>query len=510
MSSGFVAQKSRTVEVFNEPSDPTLAICGANEPQLRLREHENALLEVRGLNMSNTQAAVSAPQSDFKLGGPYAWFVVLVLCLASIFGYVDRQIINLLVDPIKADLGINDTQIGLLQGFSFVLLYALVAVPVAWLADFGKRTTVIIAGIICWSAATFSCGLATTFVLMFIARTFVGLGEVTLAPSGYSLIGDYFPKERVGLAISFFTGSGFLGSGLAYMIGGAIVGALSHQEFYALPIIGEVKSWQLVFMIVGLPGILLVGLMMLVKEPPRRSAQNVEAAPNPFNAFGALFQHILKNRQLFVGLIIGFSLMAAATYALVNWVPALFIRVHGWSPERVGAAFGPVLMVASTSGVFAGGFIASLLMKRGTASANLLVAVSGPLIAIPFASFFALTSNDNLALILLAPTLFFAAMPFGCGTATLPLITPNRLRAQVVAVYLLVANLLGLTLGPTGVGLLTDYVFKDPTKIGWSLSIAAPVLMLLGALIAVSAIAPYRRAIETEDDASPPNEQDVS
>ncbi len=442
--------------------------------------------------------------SSFKLGGPYAWCVVFILCITSIVGYVDRQIINLLIDPIKADLGINDTQIGLLQGFSFVLLYAVFAIPVAWLADYGRRTTVIIVGIICWSLATFSCGLATTFALLFLARTFVGLGEVTLAPSGYSLIGDYFPKEKVGLAISLFTGSGFLGSGLAYMIGGAIVGALSKQDLYVLPLLGTVKTWQLVFMVVAIPGLLLALLMLLVKEPPRQSLLSNDVATTSMReSFVALSKHIFANARLFSGLFFGFSLMAAATYAIVSWTPAFMTRTYGWLPEQVGASFGLVLMLSSSGGVFFGGAIASILMKRGVHSANLLVALSAAIAAIGFAIAFPLASSGHIALTLLAPTLFFAAMPFGCGTATFPLVAPNRLRAQIVAVYLLIANLVGLTLGPTGVGLVTDFVFQDETKINLSLSIVAPILLLLGALVATIAIKPYRNIISGADDASP-------
>jgi MFS family permease len=335
---------------------------------------------------------------------------------------------------------------------------------------------------------------------MFIARAFVGMGEVTLSPSGYSLIGDYFPKERVGLAISFFTGSGFLGSGLAYMIGGAIVGALSDHESYVLPLLGELKPWQLVFMIVAIPGLLLALIMLLVKEPPRRSVVETEAIQSARQSFAALFRHIRQHLRLFTGLIIGFSLMAAATYAIVSWVPAFLSRVHDWSPERVGAQFGIVLLIASTGGVFAGGFIASELMRRGIAAANVIVAVVAGLLAIVFAVAYPLVPSGQFALILLAPALFFAAMPFGCGTATLPLVTPNRLRAQVVAIYLLVANLLGLTLGPTGVGLITDFVFRDPNMINVSLAIAAPVLLLIGALTASIAIAPYKQLIEASED----------
>ena len=445
--------------------------------------------------MAETNIVETPMAGTHKLGGAYAWFVVFVLCLAAIIGYVDRQVINLLVEPIKADLGINDTQIGLLQGFSFVIIYALVAIPVAWLADFGKRTTVIIAGVVCWSLATFSCGLATTFIMMFIARAMVGLGEVTLTPSGYSLIGDYFPKERVSLSISFFTGSVFIGSGVAYMIGGAIIGALSGQDSYTLPLLGELKPWQLVFMIVAIPGLLLALLFTLVKEPPRQSIVEANSASATRESFAALFRHVGENGRLYGGIVIGFSLMAAATYAIGNWVPAFFTRLHGWGPEVIGPRFGLVMLFASTGGVFSGGIIASILMKRGVPSANLWVSISAAAIGSVFALLFPIVSSPELALTLLAPGLFFCAMPFGCGTATLPLVTPNRLRAQVVAIYLLVANLLGLTLGPTGVGFISDFVFRDETMIGVSLAIVAPVLLLCGALIASFAVAPYRKLI---------------
>ena len=250
----------------------------------------------------------------FQQGNLYAWFVVFVLCLTSIFAYLDRQIINLLVEPIKLTLGINDTQIGLLQGVSFALLYVIAAIPIAWAADFGNRTRIISIGIICWALATFTCGLATTFMFMFIARTIVGLGEATLTPSGYSLIGDYFQTEKVGLAISFFTGSGFLGAGLAYIIGGQVIGILSQSDFYTLPIIGTIEPWQVAFMTVAIPGLLLVGVMQFVKEPPRQSTVSADYAKlRARESFAALFNYISGNRRLYIGLFFGLAIMASAT-----------------------------------------------------------------------------------------------------------------------------------------------------------------------------------------------------
>ena len=444
---------------------------------------------------------MSKGQEKFQQGNLYAWFVVFILCLTSIFAYLDRQIINLLVEPIKADLGINDTQIGLLQGVSFALLYVVAAIPIAWAADFGNRTRIITIGIFCWALATFSCGLATTFMLMFMARTIVGLGEATLTPAGYSLLGDYFQKEKVGLAISFFTGSGFLGAGLAYIIGGQVIGILSQAELYVLPIIGTVKPWQLAFMIVAIPGLLLVVIMQFVKEPPRQSTVTADVVKlRARESFAALFNYISSNLRLFIGLFIGLAIIASATFSIMNWTPVYLTRKFGWDAQEVGTMFGTIVLFSSPIGVFSGGFLAAYLMKKGHTGANIYVPIAAACFAIIFTYLFCNATTGQLATWLAIPTVFFSAMPFGCGTATLPLVTPNRLRAQVVALYLLCANLLGLSLGPTAVGAVTDYVFKDPAEIGRALGIVAPILFICGALILTHAIKPYCKIIQARAD----------
>lgn len=422
-------------------------------------------------------------------GGRYAWIVVGILSFAGIVSYIDRQIINLLVEPIKADLGINDTQIGLLQGFSFALFYAVLALPLARIADSGNRTRIITIGIVCWSLATFFCGLASTFMLLFFARMFVGVGEATLAPSGYSMISDYFPKERVGLAISVFTGAGFIGSGTAYILGGYIIEELNQIGAVTAPLVGVLQPWQLVFIAVSLPGVLLVLLMRFVKEPPRQ--ETISASAKADSSFKTVIAHLKTNPQLFVGVFFGLTLMAAAGYALNMWTPTYFIRVHEWTPLQVGSIFGSLVVVASAGGVFSGGAIASALMRRGHASANLLVPAIAVTTAIPFAIAFPLMASPTMSLVLLAPTLFLSAVPFGCGTAVLPLISPNRIRAQIVAIYLLIANLVGFTLGPTSVGFLTDFVFRDPALVSYSLAITPAVFFTVGVALVAWAIPRY-------------------
>lgn len=437
--------------------------------------------------MSHSSAALS----NVAPGRIYPWFVVGVLSCVSIISYVDRQIINLLVEPIRLSLGVNDTQIGLLQGFSFALFYSILALPLARLADGGNRTQVITWGIVCFSLATFSCGLAVGFVSLFLGRMFVGVGEATLAPSGYSLLGDYFPAERVGIAVSIFTGSGFAGAGLAYIIGGYVISALSGWDSVSLPFVGTRETWQLAFMAVAIPSLALVLLMAFVREPVRR--ETLGAAPTERASIRAVFRHIGANRRLFLGIYLGLTLMAAGVFALNSWVPTFLIRVHEWSPMKVGSVFGVVVLLASASGILTGGALASFLMRRGIAAANLLVPLVAALLAVPLVAVFPAIPDPASSVALLAPALFFSSIPFGCGTAVLPLISPNRIRAQVVAVYLLIANLIGFTCGPTSVGFLTDYVFEDPMMVGRSLSIAPAIFLVSGALVLSLALLPYRK-----------------
>ena len=430
----------------------------------------------------------------------YAWFVLFVLSLGSVISFIDRQIINLLVEPIKLDLGINDTQIGILQGFSFALFYAFLALPLARLADTGNRIRIIFLGVMCWSMATFFCVLSGTFATLISARLRVGVGEATLTPTAYSLIPDFFTRNRASIAISIFTGSGFVGSGIAYIIGGRLVATLNEIGHIDLPLLGTLVPWQMAFVCAAVPGVLLLFLLLFVREPSRREAVDVAAAAPKSAQFSVVIAHLRANARLFTGVFFGLTLLAAGTFAINSWTPTFLMRVYGWSPADVGAVFGLIVVVASAGGVFAGGAIASALMRRGIVSANLLVPLVGAVLALPFAILFPLMPTATASLSMLAPALFLSAFPFGCGSAVLPLVSPNRIRAQVVAIYLLIANILGFTLGPTSIGILTDYVYGRPELIGYSMATSPAIFFVAGALLVGWAIAPYRKVILAQAD----------
>ncbi len=418
------------------------------------------------------------------------WLVVAALSFASIISYVDRQIINLLVEPIKADLGLTDVEVSLLQGFSFALLYALLAIPVAWVADRGNRKWVILAGMIGWSAATFSSGLAVTFAMLFAARMMVGVGEVTLAPAGFSILSDSFPRDKLPTAISVFTGAGFVGSGLALIIGGTIIGQLNAFGDVTLPF-GTFRPWQMTFMAVALMSVPAFLLLLLIREPARRNGSRVLVSDDQPRAW-EIFSFLAAHWTVFVPLILGLSCFVGAQFGLGAWAPSYFIRAHGWSQSQVGNALGPVVMVGGLGGIVTGGFLVQYFMKRGVPDASMRISMLAIGLAVPAAILFPRMASANAALALLAALVFLGNIPVGATVSTFPLITPNRMRAQVLAVYLLVANLLGYSAGPTLIAWITDKVYADPMAIGQSLGIAPPGVMIVGLILLALAIVPYR------------------
>ena len=437
--------------------------------------------------------AASIIDDPFAASPLRRWLVVAALSFASIVSYVDRQIINLLVEPIKADLGLTDLEISLLQGFSFALLYALLAIPLAWVADRGTRKWVILGGMICWSAATFSSGLANGFALLFAARMMVGIGEATLAPAGFSIISDSFPRDKLPGAISVFTGSGFIGSGLALIIGGVIIGTLSAMGDVTLPF-ATLKPWQMTFMLVALLSIPAFLLVLMIREPIRRDGARVLAdadAPPAFEIMAFLKIHW----TVFVPLILGLSCFVAAQFGLGAWAPSYFIRVHGWTQQQVGNALGPVVIFAGLGGIVVGGMLVQHFMKRGVQDASMRISMLAITLAIPAAILFPRMASANTALALLAVLIFLGNIPGGSTVSTFPLITPNRMRAQVLAIYLLVANLLGYSAGPTLIAWITDKVYANPNAIGHSLGIAPPGVMIVGLILLALAIVPYRRLL---------------
>ena len=410
----------------------------------------------------------------------YGWYVVFVLCVCGMVAFIDRQIINLLVEDIKADLSLSDTQISLLQGLAFALFYAIAAIPLGRLADSGSRKRIIAVGIAVWTVAAASCGLAKNFLQLFLARMAVGVGEATLTPSGFSMLGDLFRPHRLSLPVSVFTGSSFVGSGLALLIGGFVIAHLSASPQVVLPLLGAMRPWEAAFVICALPGVVVVALFLLtVREPVRRGVAVDSATTSP--PLGEVLVFVRTNAGVFAAVFLGISVLAAVQFCLGAWVPAHFIRNLGWSASQVGYAYGLIFLICGTGGVITGGFIADRLRARGMRDGHLRVAFAAALLTIPFVVSLPMVSTPDMAVMLLAPSIFLGTIPFGAGPALIPVICPARMRGLLVAIYLLIANIVGQAGGPLVVALFTDYVFGSPELVSRSLMVVPAMLLLIGA-----------------------------
>ncbi len=283
------------------------------------------------------------------------WYLVFVLMLAFVVSFVDRQVITLLVQPIRRDLGISDTEISLLMGLAFAVFYVAMGVPIARLSDSRSRKTIIAVGIFLWSLATAACGLARNFTQLFLARVGVGVGEATLTPAAYSMIADSFPAHRLGRAIAVYSTGVFVGAGLAGVLGGWAVQTISQAGTLVLPIIGEVFPWQMTFFVVGLPGLLLVALIMLtVREPVRKNlmgAQTGQSVP-----IGDVVRFMWTNRGTFGAIFIGYAFGGIAFYGFMSWIPEFIRRTHGWEIGDAGMLFGSLLAIFGTAGALTGGW----------------------------------------------------------------------------------------------------------------------------------------------------------
>ncbi len=432
----------------------------------------------------------------------FAWYACAVLLLASTLSFLDRSIISLLVIPIEHDLGIGDTEVSLLQGFSFALFYALLGLPIARIVDARSRRGVIAVGILFWSLMTAGCGLAGRFWQLFLARVGVGAGEAALLPGATSLLADYFPPRRRGLALGIFATGIFLGSGFALIVGGLLIKALEGKS-YALPLLGELHTWQIVFLVVGLPGVLVALLMLTVREPPRLGTAAGGGAMGrglPLREVGA---YLKSNLHTFICHNLGFTMLAFAGYASSAWIPTMFVRTHGWTAAQTGVRFGIVALLVGPVGSIIGGWISDRFEARGRRDGKFRVGILAALASLPLGIAFPLIPDPLVSLLLIAPYFFFVSFVWGLAPAALQEIMPNQMRGQAAALYSGFLNLVGLGLGPTSVAFVAEFVLGDPGRLNVAMAMVVPVAAALSALLFWMGIKPYGRTLDRLRDWKP-------
>lgn len=386
----------------------------------------------------------------------YSWYMVVLLTIVYIFSFIDRFILGLLIQPIQADLDLTDTQIGLLLGPAFAIFYVLMGLPFGWLADRKRRTFIVAAGLAIWSAATAVSGLARSFLGLFIARMFVGVGEASLSPCAMSLMADCFPKEKRGKPIAFYSMAISLGAGIAALTGAAVIAWATQSDYVSVPGLGDLAPWRVSLLIVGLPGLLLVPLVLFLREPQR----TVDTVTSNAQGIGyrAVFSYIRRRPASLFGVVWVFGYVILIGFSS-SWGAAAFARTWGWSPVQYGQAIGILFIVLGPLSVNLGGWMSDRLLKKGHTAAPLLVGLYGVPVMTIAAVVWPLMPSAGLALIFLGVMLAAVALSTATGVTALLNIIPSNIRGQSVAIYYMATALLGQGLGPLCIGLMNDHVF---------------------------------------------------
>jgi MFS family permease len=428
-----------------------------------------------------------------------AWYTVGVLAVITTFALLDQNILGLLIQQIKTDFELSDSQAGLLLGPTQALFYALVAVPFSRYIDRWTRKWIMAGGLIVWSLATAATGLAQSFSQLFVARVAVGAGEAFNGPTAYSITADLFSRERLPRAVSALQIGSVAGSGLSLLLGGVIIWLVARAGSPDLPLLGVLRPWQVVLIGVGLPGLLISLLLLTIKEPPRRNRSAGLDRAGFRATVNYLWLHVAVFGPLFIGLTLG-SLDVGSR----QWGAAFFQRTYGWSPAQYGMISGIVSIVVMLAGLYIGARWAEWFQNRGDAAGAYRVIIYTRLMAMPFAILMPVMPTPELAIAFNAVGFLTLAMAGPMLNAVMLAITPNQIRGQVMTLYLFIYTVVGVGLAPWITGLTTDYVFTSPGDLRWSIVLLHVVFLPPALWVTWRGLKPFRAEVErlNADDAA--------
>ncbi|WP_367161143.1 MFS transporter (plasmid) [Kozakia baliensis] len=399
--------------------------------------------------------------------------IVAFFASAYVLSFVDRQILSLLITPIKTQLALSDLQFALLNGLAFALLYSFLGLPIAALSDRMARPPIIVAGIVIWSIATIACGFSQNFSELFLARMGVGVGEAALVPAVYSFLADIVSRDRLGRTLALFSLGSFIGAGIAFLCGGALIGLLHDARTWH-----GIEPWKLCFIAVGLPGLPLAGLIAcLVREPQHRTFSRSCAE------YGAAWSFFKTQPTFYTLHFLGYAATAILLFSILSWMPAFFLRDRHFSHRTVGDIMGVVAIVCGCAGAYTSGRLIDALGTRGIAHPAARVGISGTLAAATLLVMAIVVPSNTLCIILFAGAFFFAAFPMPPSAIVLQQTVPKALRAQFSAVLLLCNALIGLSAGSMLIGFLDDHAFRQNTGIASSLIVVAGSSGFIAALL---------------------------
>ncbi|MBO9377237.1 MFS transporter [Sphingomonas histidinilytica] len=432
---------------------------------------------------------------------PAAWWAVAVTMIFQIVSMIDRQVVSVLIPEMRADLGLNDFQISMVQGMAFALFYGAMGLIIGALVDRHSRQKIMFTGIVLWSIAAAATGFARNYVQLFVARLFVGFGEGAISPAAQSLLSGIFPRGKLATPMSCFTAAGVIGISLSYALGGLLL-----DRFTVAPLGGVLEGmapWRQVLVVTGAPGVAVALLAFTLREPKRAGTpppQRHEAS------WGSFFGYIRANARLMLGVILGSALVAMMTQAAMSWTPTYARRVLGVSAGEVGTIMSLAVGLGGVIGGIALGLVIDHWFRRGVHDIALrLLAIAAltvpPLIALCFLA-------DDATILFGGITLMMLTMGaiFGPTLAAVQMIAPPAMRGRFGALVVLASNLFGFAFGPMLVGAITDYGFGDPNKVGVSVAIVLVLVCPFAAWLIWNARGDFVRRLAAVPAHSPSNE----
>ena len=395
---------------------------------------------------ARSRAAIE--DSILKMPASGRWVTVFALLALYALSYVDRVAISLLIDPIKTDLGLTDTQMGLVVGAGFAVTFTLLSVPIGILADRISRRLIIASGLVIWSLGTGLCGLATTMAVLIAARALTGVGEASLTPCGPALIAGAFPPERRALPIAVYVSGIFLGGGITFVGGATLMAALTELVSELAP---QMPPWRIVFFFLGALGLPALLLVLLIRERARPMA----VAPRPVNAAK---RHTIGKASAWalLGTFIGFPLITTSTASLVAWSAVALTRDYGFTLQEAGLAIGLTFGFGGVSGALASGGLVDFFWRRGRHDAHyLIVGGAGAAIALTAAAV-AMNPGSESFLMLVIVGLSLGATSTALQFSAIQAVTPPELRGRVLGGYAMVTHFFPHAMGGFLVGFVSD------------------------------------------------------
>jgi MFS family permease len=433
----------------------------------------------------------------------YYTLFVLVLCLTS--SQLDVNIVPYLAASIKADLHLSDTQLGLLIGAPFALFYTLVGLPIAYFIDRVSRRRILALGIAIWNLGTALCGIAQSFGQLFVARFLVGGGEGVNGPASYSIVSDLFPRERLPRAVALLQLGSVIGPAIALAIGAWFLHLFLEMKAVAGPL-GEIHGWQVIFILIGLPSMLIAALVLItVPEPARRAIRHQMAhleSREPVTGaglaawcrdYGLALRYMALHWRVFVPLF-GSLLASALAIGAQQWTPIFYQRTFGWGPAKVAALQSGVQLLVVPLGLLVSVALAERFSRRRRDDAAMRVYALARLVGLP-GLFYVLMPSPWLAFGIGTLTYFTMGMAGASQNAALQIITPAALRGKITALYLFIYTVVGVALAPLVNALITDFVLRDETLIRWAIFWPTIVCGPLSFLIAWAGVRPYGREV---------------